>query len=211
MGDYPTLEELNNTFGEMTAPEWLVILLVDLCIFSGVKNMDKAQIKNLSLILADEYKSLKYSEFQLFLYRFKMGDFGIFYGSVDPMVITTALKKFTYFLKEKRCEFIYEENLRKKEEIDLVRESHKKRWLECRDALVEASPDELAKSVFLDMDYYFFDESNKTLYIYACKQQYDIIEKKYLDILKKVVNQYYPGIFFKYHLYSPWKKREYMI
>lgn len=200
MGDYPTLEELNDAFGEMTAPEWLVVQLTDLSVFTGVKNPDKAQIENLALILADECKSLKYSELQLFFHQFKMGNFGIFYGSVDPMVITSALKKFSDYLREKRCEFIDEQNSRKKKETEHVREMHKKRWLECRDALVDATSDETAKFAFLFLDYKSFDGEKNILNIYVAKHAYDIIQNKFLDILRCVVNHYYPGVCVEYYV-----------
>ena len=45
-------------------------------------------------MIATEYYYLKVSELMLFFHRFKTGRYGRFYGSVDPLVITTSLRDF---------------------------------------------------------------------------------------------------------------------
>lgn len=202
MGDYPSLEELNETLGDMTAAQWLTVQLVDLSIFAGVKNMDKAQIDHLSRKLAQEYKSLKYSEFQLFFYRFKMGDFGMFYGAADPMMITCALKKFLSLLKDYRNDFLQEEYRRQDEERQRIRQANIQRWHECREVLAAGAPDDKARSVFQDLDLDFHDESSKTLIIYATKEQYEMIENKLFDYFQSVFRQFYPDFKLNYRLYE---------
>lgn len=94
-GDAPVLSELNMTYGEMTATMWLVPQLYNLSEYCGCK--DKLQGKALEEcagIIAAEYFYLKVSELMLFFYRFKSGRYGRFYGSVDPLVITTSLMAF---------------------------------------------------------------------------------------------------------------------
>ena len=202
MGDYPTLEELNETLGDMTAAQWLTVQLVDLSIFAGVKNMDKAQIDNLSRMLAQEYQSLKYSEFQLFFYRFKMGDFGIFYGNADPMMITYSLKKFIIYLNDKRNDFLQEEYLRQEEERKRIHQANIQRWHECREALIAGAPDEEARSVFQDLNLEFHDEQSKTIVIYATKEQYEMIENKLIDCIYPAFRCFYPGFKLNYRLYE---------
>ena len=44
---------------------------------------------------------MKLPELMLFFQQFKAGKYGRFYGSVDPMVITTALQEFLRFRAER--------------------------------------------------------------------------------------------------------------
>ena len=71
--------------------------------------MDDGQTESLAYLLAQEYRDMKYSVMQLFFFRFKCGDFGKFYGKVDPMVITCALKDFVNKCDMKRQKFLNEE------------------------------------------------------------------------------------------------------
>lgn len=94
-GDAPILSELNMTYGEMTATMWLVPQLYNLSEYCGCK--DKLQGKPLeecASVIASEFYYLKVSELMLFFHRFKSGRYGRFYGSVDPLVITTSLRSF---------------------------------------------------------------------------------------------------------------------
>ncbi len=94
-GDAPVLSELNMAYGEMTATMWLVPQLYDLSEYCGCR--DKLQGKPLeecASVIATEFYYLKVSEIMLFLHWFKAGRFGRFYGSVDPLVITTSLRDF---------------------------------------------------------------------------------------------------------------------
>lgn len=94
-GDAPFLSELNMAYGEMTATMWLVPQLYNLSEYCGCR--DKLQGKPLeecASVIATEFYFLKVSELMLFFHRFKSGKYGRFYGSVDPLVITTSLRSF---------------------------------------------------------------------------------------------------------------------
>lgn len=94
-GDAPTLAELNVFYGEMTATIWLVPQLYDLSEFCGCKNkLEDKQLEQCASVIAAEYSYLKVSEIMLFLHKFKSGRYGRFYGSVDPITITTSLRDF---------------------------------------------------------------------------------------------------------------------
>lgn len=93
-GDYPTLTELNNAYGRSMASQWLVAQLTNLSEFSGARDVTAIQLEELARIVAQEYHWLKITELLLFFYKFKTGRYGRFYGSVDPLVITTALREF---------------------------------------------------------------------------------------------------------------------
>ena len=94
MGDYPTLNDINAAYGKGFAVEWLISHVTNLSLYTNAKNMDVNQIAEVSDVLAAEYKHLKITELLLFFFWFKSGRYGRFYGSVDPMVITCAMKDF---------------------------------------------------------------------------------------------------------------------
>lgn len=94
MGDYPTLIDICLSYGKTFAEQWLYPQISDLSIFTGAKNLDKEQVRSLASVIAAEYRYLKVTELLLFFHRFKAGHYGRFYGSVDPMVITCALRDF---------------------------------------------------------------------------------------------------------------------
>ena len=94
MGEYPTLTDLNNSYGKTFAEQWLYPQITDLSTFTGAKNLDKDQIQKLASVISIEYHYLKVTEIMLFFYLFKTGRYGRFYGTVDPMVITCAMRDF---------------------------------------------------------------------------------------------------------------------
>lgn len=93
-GDFPTLSQLH-VLGRNTDKQWLVPQLSNLSEFCGVKEkLDKPQLESLAYIISKQFYYLKISEFMLFIMRFKSGQYGRFYGTVDPLIITTALREF---------------------------------------------------------------------------------------------------------------------
>ena len=94
MEDFPTLAELNAAFGRNTSAAWLAVQLADLSIYTGAKNLSKRQQDQLAEIITTEFYWLKVSELLLFFHRFKTGSYGTFFGAVDPMVVTRALREF---------------------------------------------------------------------------------------------------------------------
>lgn len=94
-GDYPTLADLRNDYGDNTAKIWLIPQLYNLSEFCGVKDkLEGTPLEETAFVIATEYYYLKISELMLFFHRFKSGKYGRFYGSVDPLIITTALRDF---------------------------------------------------------------------------------------------------------------------
>lgn len=94
MGEYPTLTDICIAYGKTFAEQWLYPQITDLSTFTGAKNLDKEQIQKLASVIAIEYRHLKVTELLLFFHLFKTGRYGRFYGTVDPMVITCALRDF---------------------------------------------------------------------------------------------------------------------
>ena len=90
---------------------------------------DKLQGKPLEQcahIISMEFAHLKISELMLFFYWFKSGKFGRFYGSVDPLVITTSLREF---MKE-RVMIIEKYEQEKREKAEEEARKNKMTWEE---------------------------------------------------------------------------------
>lgn len=97
-GDFPTLAQLK-ALGGNTPVMWLVPQLVNLSEFCGARDkLTTDQLEDLASIITTEYYYLKISELMLFFHRFKAGHYGRFYGSIDPLIIVTAVRDF---LKER--------------------------------------------------------------------------------------------------------------
>ena len=113
MGNYPTLTDICLAYGKTFSEQWLYPQIADLAMFTGAKNLTKEQMRGLASVIAVEYRYLKVTELLLFFHRFKTGRYGRFYGSVDPMVITCALREF---MKERNSLIdIYEREIHDKE------------------------------------------------------------------------------------------------
>lgn len=94
-GSSPILSQVKLAYDEKTLSSWLEIHINDLSEFAGVKvKMEKRQRIELCAIIEIEYWYLKVSEVLYFFYLFKSGRFGDFYGVVDPIRITTALREY---------------------------------------------------------------------------------------------------------------------
>ena len=95
LGKAPTLGLVGKSFAYGTAKSWTAIQLWDLAEFAGCRTkLAIEQIEELSKIICNEYGYLKLTELMDFFRRFKSGEYGKFYGAVDPMVITCALREF---------------------------------------------------------------------------------------------------------------------
>lgn len=94
-GDAPTLAQINAAYGDNTAAIWLTAQLYNLSEYCGVRSkLEGAPLKECASVIASEFYFLKVSEMMLFFFRFKSGRYGRFYGNVDPLVITMALREF---------------------------------------------------------------------------------------------------------------------
>lgn len=95
MGNCPTIADVRSIWGEKWALAWIENQIRNLSEYVGGKRkLNTLQIEDTARILSQEFYYLKLSEFMLFFAYFKSGRYGTFYGSVDPMIITTALQKF---------------------------------------------------------------------------------------------------------------------
>ena len=94
-GGSPSLGMLNVTYGDNTAVMWLIPELYNLSEYCGCRDkLEGTPLKECARVIAMEFHYLKVTEVMLFFHRFKSGRYGRFYGSVDPLVITTSLRDF---------------------------------------------------------------------------------------------------------------------
>ena len=121
VGDFPTLNNVAVAYGKTAPIQWMIAQLVNLSEFCGCKDkLSGDQLEELSWLICGEFSYYKVSQFLVFFHDFKMGKYGKFYGAVDPMVITSALKEFD----KERCLFISRWNDKKaREEADEERKN----------------------------------------------------------------------------------------
>lgn len=95
LGEFPTLAEVKTAYGQNAPVAWMIPQLYSLSEYCGCR--DKLQGKPLeecAFVISSEFYNLKVSEIMLFIHMFKSGKYGRFYGSIDPLVITTSLRQF---------------------------------------------------------------------------------------------------------------------
>ena len=141
-GDAPTLSQINVTYGRHTAAMWLIPQLYNLSEYCGCRDKLKGKpLEECASVIASEFHWLKVTELMLFFHRFKSGRYGRFYGSVDPLVITTSLHEF---LKERGLSYD-----RHEQEIQQAKDAESKKkaitWEEyCRKNGREVTPNPLS-------------------------------------------------------------------
>lgn len=120
LGDAPSIAALMQAYPEKQVTAWIMAQLENLNDFTGVNNkIEPRQMKELAGIIEADYYFLKASELLLFFHMLKAGEFGIFYGNVDPMVIARSLFEFRTYRRQ-QIEF-YEREIKQKqkqEELD---------------------------------------------------------------------------------------------
>lgn len=128
----PVLSELQRDYGEGSVKAWLMPQLFNLSEYCGVKEkMDTWKMEDLAGIIVTEFYYLKTNELMLFFYWFKTGKYGKFYGVVDPVLITQALRQFVTERNIELDKAEAEERERKREEDRkgcVSREEYLKCW-----------------------------------------------------------------------------------
>jgi hypothetical protein len=101
VGLAPSLNRTKKTYSNETVKNWLIAQLIDLSLFVGIK--EKPEITTLEAIsdtIMLLYGFLKVTELMVFFQRFKAGKYGTFYGSIDGIIITSAINEFLEYRKE---------------------------------------------------------------------------------------------------------------
>lgn len=95
MGNAPELSLVSRLYGTNITESWLVIQINHVTEFTGVKDkLTPDTTLDLARIIISMAWFLKMSEMMLFFAYFMSGRYGKFYGTVDPLTITTALRTF---------------------------------------------------------------------------------------------------------------------
>lgn len=117
LGAAPTLGMVGKAFGDDIAESWLSIQLNNLAEFSGCKTkFSVGQMNEIVGLISAQYGYLKLTELMDFFRRFKSGEYGKFYGAVDPMAITCAMKDFCADRAALLARFAQEDAARQKQE-----------------------------------------------------------------------------------------------
>lgn len=117
LGDAPSLALLSQTYPNEQVNTWIIAHLMDLYKFAGVKEKPSfQQVLELAVMIRVEYYYFKASELLLFFFKLKSGEYGTFYGVVDPMVIMAALIEFKAYRRHQREIYDREIQRKKREE-----------------------------------------------------------------------------------------------
>ena len=117
MGEAPSIATLLQAYPEKQVFAWIMAQLENLNDFTGVNGkIDTNQMIELAGIIETEYYFLKASELLLFFHMLKGGAFGVFYGNVDPMMISRALIDFKVYRRQQLEAYDREIQRKKREE-----------------------------------------------------------------------------------------------
>lgn len=94
-GHAPTFYHIDIAYGRGAAAAVVLPQLFELGEFCGCKDkLNEMQNQQLAQIIVSQFGYLKITELMLFLWWFKSGKYGKFYGAVDPLVVSSALRDF---------------------------------------------------------------------------------------------------------------------
>lgn len=110
LGDYPTLGQVNEMYGDGVAQRWLIKQLCEAIKYLGYKNLPSSdQLIQLSKHIYLEFRWLKVSEIMLFLWMYKDQKFGLHYGTIEPSSIIMSLHEFVFGFRKDRIEALMAE------------------------------------------------------------------------------------------------------
>lgn len=124
----PTLPIIDEAFGKNTSLEWLEMQLVYLNLMAGTKTkMEPYQFDHTANILRNKFSQynhlLNVREIMIFFFKVMSGDFGTFYGAIDPMKIGEWADAFLVFRK-RHIEYLddkIEERNRRHQREEMIR------------------------------------------------------------------------------------------
>lgn len=91
----PTLRIISEAYGGDSAIIWIKTQVLAIDFYNGAKKEgDEAAIIEFSKLIVRGYPNIKLTEFALFAARFKLGQYGKFYGGFDPITLGEAFRKF---------------------------------------------------------------------------------------------------------------------
>lgn len=204
--DYSTLAVIDKAYGDNSASMWLAVAITNLNEFCGSKSMTDNQIQELAYIIANEYKDQKFSVLMLFFYKFKCGYFGKFYGKVDPMVITCALKDFVEECEHKRQRYLEEEaEQRRQQEAERMERmlQVETEWESCKYALMHNTEDVAVQQLFSRLNMISYNEERNTLLLSVTRDDCEKIEGQHLDYFRTHLRERLPKVVVMYKIREP--------
>ena len=93
-GSAPSLRLYVQTHGMDNCKVWLSVHIKDLCEYAGVRKMSPSVMEDVADTIITRWPSLKLTEFMVFMQLFKSGEYGKFFGTADPVVLTSSLNDF---------------------------------------------------------------------------------------------------------------------
>lgn len=116
---YPTLAKVAKAYSDMAPINWLKIQFDNLCDYVGVREkMSDYQLDEISTLFYYDCYYLNIAEVALFMAKIKLGHYGEFYGTVDPLKIMTAKNQF---LSERQRELRKHEEQQEAEQRERIR------------------------------------------------------------------------------------------
>lgn len=120
----PSLALIKSSYGREAAETWLCIQFEQLNAYAeNGRGFTDLQIKELSMLILNEYYFLNVYEVSLFIVNIKLGKYGEFFGAVGPMKIMTSLNKY---VSERRHALWLAETREEQERKEREREESKK-------------------------------------------------------------------------------------
>lgn len=109
-------------------------------LFCGTQKMTGQQLITLCEYIANDFYYLKVTEVVYFFHQIKMGEYGSFYGKVDPQKITEALIK--YFLPKRAAilEKIEQQKREEKKEEEKKNAKYAPDWIIKKHGLKKGEP-----------------------------------------------------------------------
>lgn len=100
-GPAPTLDQLRRRYGRNAPEAWLVPQLNDLGEFCGCRDKTTpAQTRELAGLIAEDHGDMSLTQLMWFFRQFKKAAYGRLYGSLDPLAVMDALRRFGLQLRD---------------------------------------------------------------------------------------------------------------
>lgn len=114
----PTIGDLDRMYEFGASSLWVKTQLMGIDFVSSTKeDADMNALIEFSNLFCRQYHGIKLTEFLLFVARFKLGQYGKFYGYFDMLTIGDAFKKF---MRERSYEMELIERKRSNQRIDEI-------------------------------------------------------------------------------------------
>ena len=94
-GKAPAIKSVGIAYGDNIAEAWLMAQLNDLAEYAGAKEkISERKLLETARMIIDEYPEFTVTQLMHFFQNCKRGNYGRFYGSVDPMTINGWLREY---------------------------------------------------------------------------------------------------------------------